>query len=255
MSRSRHGVLLSKYSEFPSRYTRRVARTSYHSIPSSSPQSLNVTETSANPTGLRVSAPLKITSAISSPRSDLADCSPSAQRTASRTLDFPQPFGPTIAVMPSWKLKIVLSANDLKPSSSSDCKCIVGHTLGPWQRQYSKVARLTSGKSHNWKGFWQGATTGYWAFVLPHKTGIARTLACFVASPLATRGEDEGEGFGQINGFLGDPDPLPCQGEASPCRRCNAITPHSKAHTPLDAAAYSHSCFGQIVHSRCANGR
>src|SRR5438552_18626311 len=85
---------------------------------------------------------------------------------------------------------------------------------GPRQPQYSSRAGLTSGKSHNLKGFWQGATTGYWAFVLPHKTGIARTLACFVASPLATRGEDEGEGFGQINGFLGDPDPLPCQGEA-----------------------------------------
>src|SRR6266568_3089789 len=126
MSRSRQGVLLSRYSELPSRYTRRVTRTSCHSIPSSSAQSVNVTETSANPTGLRVSAPLKITSAISSPRSDLADCSPSAQRTASSTLDFPQPFGPTIAVTPSWKLKTVLSANDLKPKSSSDCKCILG---------------------------------------------------------------------------------------------------------------------------------
>src|SRR5246127_5331809 len=130
MSRSRQGVLLSRYSELPSRYTRRVTRTSCQSIPSSSAQSVNVSDTSATPTGLRVSAPLKITSAISSPRSDFADCSPSAHRTASRTLDFPQPFGPTIAVMPSWKLKIVLSANDLKPSSSSDCKCIVGHTPG-----------------------------------------------------------------------------------------------------------------------------
>src|SRR5437016_13555107 len=95
-------------------------------MPSSSAQSVKVRETSANPTGLRVSAPLKITSAISSPRSDLADCSPSAQRTASSTLDFPQPFGPTIAVTPSWKLKRVLSANDLKPNRSSDCKCILG---------------------------------------------------------------------------------------------------------------------------------
>src|SRR5215831_17773314 len=128
MSRRRQGVLFRRYSELPSRYTRRVTRTSCHSIPSSSAQSVNVTETSANPTGLRVSAPLKITSAISSPRSDLADCSPNAQRTASSTLDFPQPFGPTIAVTPSWKLKTVLSANDLKPNSSSDCKCILGQT-------------------------------------------------------------------------------------------------------------------------------
>src|SRR5882724_11216157 len=128
MSRRRQGVLFSKYSELPSRYTRRVTRTSCQSIPSSSAQSVKVSETSATPTGLRVSAPLKMTSAISSPRSDFADCSPRAQRTASRTLDFPQPFGPTIAVVPSWKLKIVLSTNDLKPSSSSDCKCILGQT-------------------------------------------------------------------------------------------------------------------------------
>src|SRR5262249_16047699 len=153
MSRRRHGVLFSKYSEFPSRYTRRVTRTSSHSVPSSSFQSGNWGESSANPLGLRVSAPLKITSAISSPRSDLADCSPSAQRTASRTLDFPQPFGPTIAVTPSWKLKIVLSANDLKPSSSSDCKCILGHTPGLRQRQYSSLAGVTSRKSHNLEGF------------------------------------------------------------------------------------------------------
>src|SRR5439155_25304810 len=93
-------------------------------------QSVKVSETSASPTGLRVSAPLKMTSAISSPLSDFADCSPSAHRTASRTLDFPHPFGPTTAVMPSWKFRIVLSANDLKPSSSSDCKCMAGQTSG-----------------------------------------------------------------------------------------------------------------------------
>src|SRR5436309_8788289 len=142
---------------------RRVTRTSCQSIPNSSAQSVNVSETSANPTGLRVSAPLKMTSAISSPRSDLADCSPSAHFTASSTLDFPQPFGPTIAVTPSWKLKTVLSANDLKPNSSSDCKCILGQT-GPRQPQYSDPEVVTSGKSHNLKGFqWQPAT-GYCAF-------------------------------------------------------------------------------------------
>src|SRR5207244_10353218 len=126
MSRSRQVVLFRKYSELPSRYTRRVTRTSCQSSASSFAQSVKVTETSAKPTGLRASVPLKITSAISSPRSDLADCSPKTQRTASSTFDFPQPFGPTIAVMPSWKLKTVLSANDLKPKSSSDCKCILG---------------------------------------------------------------------------------------------------------------------------------
>src|SRR6266478_8960423 len=151
ISRRRQDVLFRRYSELPSRYTRRVTRTSCHSIPSSSAQSLKVSETSANPTGLRVSAPLKITSAISSPRRDLADCSPKAHRTASSTLDLPQPFGPTIAVMPSWKLKVVLSANDLKPSNSSDCKCMAGQTSGlRWSIQQGRKGYKR--KTHNLKG-------------------------------------------------------------------------------------------------------
>src|SRR5437867_9220641 len=93
-------------------------------MPNSVSQSLKVRDTSARPTGLRVSVPLKMTSAISPPRRDLADCSPRTQRTASSTLDFPQPLGPTMAVMPSWKLKVILSANDLKPKSSRDWRCI-----------------------------------------------------------------------------------------------------------------------------------
>src|SRR2546428_9996732 len=98
---------------------RRVTRTSCQSTPSSSAHSVKFSETSANPSGLRDSAPLKMTSAISPPRSDLADCSPKTQRTASQTLDFPQPLGPTIAVTPSADLKIVLSAKDLKPQKTS----------------------------------------------------------------------------------------------------------------------------------------
>src|SRR5262245_2146850 len=74
-----------------------------------------VSETSAMPRGLRPSVPLKITSAISLPRSALADCSPSTQRTASDTFDLPHPLGPTMAVTPGWKLREVLSAKDLKP--------------------------------------------------------------------------------------------------------------------------------------------
>src|SRR6478736_5960993 len=74
-----------------------------------------VSETSAMPMGLRPSVPLKITSAISPPRSALADCSPSTQRIASETFDLPHPLGPTMAVTPGWKFKAVLSAKDLNP--------------------------------------------------------------------------------------------------------------------------------------------
>src|ERR1043165_8062809 len=83
----------------------------------SSPTPPSVSDTSPMPIGLRPSVPLKITSAISPPRSALADCSPSTQRMASETLDLPQPFGPTMAVTPGWKLSEVLSAKDLNPKT------------------------------------------------------------------------------------------------------------------------------------------
>src|SRR3954447_25736759 len=70
-------------------------------------------------TGRRAVEPWKMTSSIFPPRSSLADCSPSTQRTASETLLFPQPFGPTMAVTPSSKVSVTVSANDLKPDSSS----------------------------------------------------------------------------------------------------------------------------------------
>src|SRR5436190_20322754 len=76
-----------------------------------------VSDTSAIPIGLRPSVPLKMTSAISPPRSALADCSPNTQRIASDTLDLPHPLGPTMAVTPGWKFRHVLSAKDLKPKT------------------------------------------------------------------------------------------------------------------------------------------
>lgn len=52
---------------------------------------------------------------VSVPLSDLTDCSPNTQRTASTILLFPEPFGPTIAVIPDFISKSILSAKDLKP--------------------------------------------------------------------------------------------------------------------------------------------
>src|SRR2546425_10523159 len=76
-------------------------------------------ETSATFTGRRPVDPWKITSSILPPRSSRGDCSPSTQRTASEMLDFPHPFGPTMAVTPSSKGSSTEPANDLKPDSSS----------------------------------------------------------------------------------------------------------------------------------------
>jgi hypothetical protein len=57
-----------------------------------------ISSTVAVPTGLRVDEPEKITSAIDSPRSTLAELSPMTQRTASMMFDLPQPLGPTMPV-------------------------------------------------------------------------------------------------------------------------------------------------------------
>src|SRR3954471_14759360 len=74
-----------------------------------------VSRTSARPSGARPEVPAKMTSSILPPRSDLAPCSPITQLSASTTLDFPEPFGPTTQVIPGSKLSVVADANDLNP--------------------------------------------------------------------------------------------------------------------------------------------
>ena len=76
----------------------------------------NINSTLATFNGLRLLLPEKITSLIESePRNDLTDCSPKTHLTASTTLLFPEPFGPTIHVVLSSSLISNLSAKDLKP--------------------------------------------------------------------------------------------------------------------------------------------
>jgi hypothetical protein len=62
--------------------------------------------------------PAKIKSSLRFPRIDFIDCSPSAKRNASATFDFPEPFGPTIAVAADEKSSTVFRANDLNPAIS-----------------------------------------------------------------------------------------------------------------------------------------
>src|ERR687889_689808 len=73
-----------------------------------------------------------MTSSILPPRSSRADCSPRTHRTESETLDLPQPFGPTIAVTPSSKVSVTVSAKDLKPESSSLVSFMPSVSLGRW---------------------------------------------------------------------------------------------------------------------------
>src|SRR5258708_26516590 len=59
-------------------------------------------------------------SAMRSARSDLWLCSPRTQEMASTTLDLPQPFGPTMQVVPDpLNVTTVRSQNDLKPTIST----------------------------------------------------------------------------------------------------------------------------------------
>ncbi len=87
---------------------------------SESSGSTSVSVTSARPSGGRLAVPLKMQSDMRSARSILWLCSPSTQEIASTTLDLPQPFGPTMHVIPLPLNVIgVFSKNDLKPSSST----------------------------------------------------------------------------------------------------------------------------------------
>ena len=79
----------------------------------------------AKPTGERFWVPPKITSSILAPRRVLELCSPMTQRMASEILDFPEPLGPTMAVMSSPKRIRVLSGKDLKPCNSNDFRYTV----------------------------------------------------------------------------------------------------------------------------------
>ena len=87
---------------------------------SESSGSMRVSVTSEMPMGGRLAVPLKMQSDMRSARSILWLCSPSTQEMASTTLDLPQPFGPTMHVMPLPLNVIgVFSQNDLKPRSST----------------------------------------------------------------------------------------------------------------------------------------
>src|SRR5216684_1332419 len=99
-------------SDAPHSMTKRAA--------SASSGSSMVMVTSASPSGGRLVVPLKMQSAMRSARSDLWLCSPRTQEMASTTLDLPQPFGPTMQVVPDpLNVTTVRSQNDLKPTIST----------------------------------------------------------------------------------------------------------------------------------------
>src|SRR5918911_2508915 len=57
------------------------------------------------------------------PRRLLAPCSPRTQEMASTTLDLPDPLGPTTAVIPGSRRRVVADAKDLNPLSVRLDRC------------------------------------------------------------------------------------------------------------------------------------
>ncbi len=101
----------SLYSLSPERKTRWL-------MTSLSVSSAKERTTSAIPNAGLFVFPLKMMSSLLSPFRDLDLCPPRTHKRASTMLLFPVPFGPTIAVMPEWKMIFVFSGKDLKPWSS-----------------------------------------------------------------------------------------------------------------------------------------
>ena len=110
------------YSLSPFRNNVRVIDTSVHSTGNNPEELSKVRVTSARPSAGRLSVPLKITSSILLLRTADGAWAPSTQASASTTLDFPEPLGPTTTVTPGSNSIVVESAKDLNPLSMSDFK-------------------------------------------------------------------------------------------------------------------------------------
>ncbi len=113
-----------RYSPSPERSSRRVIDSSENSVRSSRSESSITTSTSAAVREGKPTPPEKITSCMVWPRTASGLCSPSAHSTASVTLDFPEPFGPTMTETPSANSSRVRSGKDLKPFMVIERRCI-----------------------------------------------------------------------------------------------------------------------------------
>src|SRR3954449_764498 len=156
------------YSEPPLRNMVRLIVTSEYSIGNAPSVLSMVSSTSARPSGGRPDVPAKMTSSILPPRSDLAPCSPMTQARASTTLDLPEPFGPTMQVMPGSSWSVVEEAKDLNPLRVRLFRYKVG-LLGPavlrwadhsaWTREQGSYAGLLPGEAAR-RAYVSGAAYG-----------------------------------------------------------------------------------------------
>ena len=131
----------------------------------------------AMPTGLRPLEPLKMTSAMDWPRSILADDSPMTQRTASMTLDLPQPFGPTIPTRLLGKGTVVGSTKDLNPAS-----LIRSRRIGLEQVVHDTGCRSLGGGRALW--LWRRALEATGSGPMSIRRNSSRTASSSTPSPL-----------------------------------------------------------------------
>src|SRR5262249_25475649 len=120
-------------------------------------------ETSAMPRGWRDAEPAKITSSGLRARTALADCSPRTHRTASETLDLPEPLGPTMTTMPGARSVVVCEAKDLKPTRSRRRRYKVAKSL---TRSRHAVGRRRQDGSHFVRSH------GHWRHSAPRGTPL-----------------------------------------------------------------------------------
>ena len=122
-SSRRTAVRLSRYCPSPPRCSRRATESSEYSsgpVPSWLSKSSSTSQKSAGP---RFAPPAKRTSSGFSARSSFGLSDPAAQRIASETFDFPEPFGPTITPTPGSRRTSTGSGNDLKPRTLTARRC------------------------------------------------------------------------------------------------------------------------------------
>ena len=108
-----------KYSLSPDRYNLLPISTSEYSTGKSPLLFSIVRNTSHKPNGFTLEAPLKITSSILELLNLLVFCSPNTHLIASTIFVLPQPFGPTIPVIPLLNSIVSFLANDLNPKISN----------------------------------------------------------------------------------------------------------------------------------------
>ncbi len=155
MSSSLQTAPFIEYSLSPVRNSVRVIVTSAMSTGSRREELSIVSDTSARPSAGRFAVPAKMTSSIFDERTTLGPCAPSTQATASTTLDFPEPFGPTMTVTPGSNSRVVESAKDLKPRRVSDLRYTVRVTVPGSSRVrgdpsgHCEAAELSAGRTRS----------------------------------------------------------------------------------------------------------